>query len=279
MNLNSKIIFLLKKILPKKIIVFLIYIRDIPENFRINYSKFILKFLITNIFDKDKNKLFTLRNFGGSTISRGFRLFKSQPEVAKWIDGFDENSCLVDVGANIGVFSLYAAKKKHSVLAFEPESLNFACLNLNIMDNDLKDYISAYPISLNDNNDISFLNLRSMKFGGSGNTFGSCLDESGNTFEPIYKQGSIAFKLDDIIEKKKINVNYVKIDVDGNELFVLKGMSELLKSPKLKSICIELDTTTPMGIEAIDLLKKNFSKYEKKQWYSDQNVFNYIFEK
>mgnify|MGYP006119386083 FL=1 len=264
MNLKNKIISLLKKILPKKIIFILIYVRDIPKNFTVNYSKFILKFLITNIFDKNNNKLFTLRNFGGSTVSRGFHLFKSQPEVAKWIDSFDENSCLVDVGANIGIYSLYAAKKKHSVLAFEPESLNFACLNLNIMDNDLKDYISAYPISLNDNNDISFLNLSTMKFGGSGSTFGSCLDESGNTFEPIYKQGSIAFKLDDIIKKKNIIVNYVKIDVDGNELLVLKGMPELLKSPNLKSICIELDPGTARGTEVIDLLINNFSKYEKK---------------
>ncbi len=279
MNFKNKIKSLLKKILPKKIIVILIYIRDIPINFKINYSKFILKFLITNIYDKSNNKLFTLRNFGGSTVSRGFHLFKSQPEVPEWIDSFDEKSCLVDVGANIGVFSLYAAKKKHSVVAFEPESLNFACLNLNIMDNNLKDYITAYPISLNDNNDISFLNLSTMKFGGSGNTFGSCLDESGNIFEPVYKQGSMAFKLDDVIKKKKITVNYVKIDVDGNELFVLKGMSELLKSPNLKSLCIELDPATSRGSEAIDLLMNNFSKFEKKQWYNNQNVFNYIFKK
>ena len=147
------------------------------------------------------------------------------------------------------------------------------------MDNNLKDYITAYPISLNDSNDISFLNLSTMKFGGSGSTFGSCLDESGNTFEPVYKQGSMAFKLDDVIKKTNTIINYVKIDVDGNELFVLKGMPELLKSSNLRSICIELDPVTSRGTEAIDLLMNNFSKFEKKQWYSNQNVFNYIFKK
>ena len=40
-------------------------------------------------------------------------------------------------------------------------------------------------------------------------------------------------------------------------------MPELLKSPNLKSICIELDPASDNGIEAIDLLIKNFSKYEK----------------
>ena len=111
MYLKIKIISWIKKILPMKIVYILIYIRDIPEKIKINYSRIILKFLITNIFDKDNNKLFTLRNFGGSTVSRGFHLFKSQPEITKWINSFDENSCLVDIGANIGLYSLYAAKK------------------------------------------------------------------------------------------------------------------------------------------------------------------------
>ncbi len=279
MNFKRKVILLLKKILPSKIINILIIFRDIPKKIKINYSKYILKFLITNIYDQSNVKLFSLRNFGGSTISRGFHLFSSQPEISNWIDSFQQNSCFVDVGANIGLYSLYAAKKKHVVLAFEPESLNFACLNLNIKDNNLQEYISAYPISLNDSNDISYLNLRDMKFGGSGSTFGDCLDESGNKFNPTYKQGSISFKLDDILKKKEITVNYIKIDVDGNELNVLKGMQDLLSSESLKSICIELNPETIRGKEIIDMLKKNFAKYEKKQWYKNQKVFNYIFEK
>ena len=187
----------LKKVLPKKILYRLISIKDLPKKFKINFGNYILKFLITDINDKNNNKLFTLRNFGGSTISRGFHLFKSQPKIATWIDNFEKNSFFVDIGANIGLYSLYAATKKHKVVAFEPESLNFACLNLNIMDNNFKNYITAYPISIHDKNEISFLNMRTMKFGGSGSSFDKTLDENEQNFEPIYKQGSISFQLDE----------------------------------------------------------------------------------
>ena len=66
MNFKRKVILLLKKILPSKIINILIIFRDIPKKIKINYSKYILKFLITNIYDQSNVKLFSLRNFGGS---------------------------------------------------------------------------------------------------------------------------------------------------------------------------------------------------------------------
>ena len=94
-------------------------------------------------------KIFSLRNFGGSTISRGFSMFRTDPEVCNWIDGFNENTTVADIGANVGLYSLYAAKKNLKVYAFEPESLNFSCLNLNIFDNNLNDKIFALPIAVN----------------------------------------------------------------------------------------------------------------------------------
>ena len=118
---------IIKNLFPTKIIHYLIYIRDLPKKIQIAYPKVIIKHLITNIYDRNKKKIFTMRNFGGSTISRGFHLFKTDKEVAEWIEGFDANSVLVDIGANVGLFSLFAATKKHKVLALEPESLNFAC--------------------------------------------------------------------------------------------------------------------------------------------------------
>ena len=271
---------IIKNILPNKIIHYLIYIRDLPKKIQIDYSKIIVKFLITNIYDRNKKKIFTMRNFGGSTISRGFHLFKTDKEVAEWIEGFDANSVLVDIGANVGLFSLFAATKKHKVLALEPESLNFACLNLNIKDNDFDENITAFPISVNDEQKISYLNMSiEPKFGGSGSTFDRCTREVGDEFQPIYKQGSISLKLDDIIKSLNLTVNYIKIDVDGNELKVVKGMTEILKNKTLKSICIEINPDFSEHREVIEILKKDFKNYKKFSWDKNQEVFNYIFEK
>ena len=272
----SKII---KNLLPSKIIYFLIYIRDIRKKIQISYPKIIFKYLITNIYDRNKKKIFTMRNFGGSTISRGFHLFKTDKEVAEWIEGFDANSVLVDIGANVGLFSLFAASKKHKVLALEPESLNFACLNLNIKDNNFNEYITAFPIAVNDEHKISYLNMERMKFGGSGSTFDRCTGESGNEFKPIHKQGSVSLRLDDIIKSLNLTINYIKIDVDGNELKVIKGMTEILKNKSLKSICIELNLDYHEHKEVIEILKKYFKNYKKFEWYKNQEIFNYVFER
>ena len=40
--------------------------------------------------------------------------------------------------------------------------------------------------------------------------------------------------LDTFCKNSKINVDYLKIDVDGNELFVIEGMTNLLKEKVLK---------------------------------------------
>ena len=54
----------------------------------------------------EKKKIFTLRNFGGSTISRGFSMFRTDPEVCNWIDDFDEESYLLTLVLTLTLFTL-----------------------------------------------------------------------------------------------------------------------------------------------------------------------------
>ena len=279
MKIKEKIYQYLKKNLPLRIKHYLYFILHFKNNLKINFPKWLFKYLITNIYDRDKKKIFTLRNFGGSTISRGFSMFRSDPEVCNWIDDFDKDTLMVDIGANIGLYSLYAAKKGHKVYAFEPESLNFSCLNLNISDNNLNDKIHAFPIAINDEEKISSLNLGSMKFGGSGNSFDRKITDSGLDFNPFYKQGSVSFSLDFISKKLNFFPEYVKIDVDGNELKVINGMSVILESKNLKSICVELNPEFKEHSEVFEILSNYFKNYKKYQWYDGQEVFNYIFKR
>ena len=210
-------------------------------------------------------------------------LFNKEPDTIDWINNFKvlsgNNFIFWDIGANIGLYSLYAAKKGHKVIALEPESLNFACLNLNIKDNNFNDKISAFPIAVNNESKISYLNMSKMKFGASGNTFDRKINDHGSQFESIYSQGSISYTLDDVLEKIGTVPNYIKIDVDGNELKVIKGMTDMLKNENLKSICIELNPKFNEHTEVFEILNKNFKKYKKHQWYDGQEVFNYTFDK
>ena len=279
MKFKEKIYLFLKKNLSKKAKHYLYTILHLKNNLKINLPKWLFRFLITNIYDRNNKKIFSMRNFGGSTISRGFSMFRTDPEVCEWIDSFNNNSSMADVGANVGLYSLYAAKKGHKVFAFEPESLNFACLNLNISDNQLNDKIMAFPLAINDENKISSLNLSKMKFGGSGNSFDRKITDSGNEFKPFYNQGSVSFSLDYVSEKFNFYPENIKIDVDGNELKVINSMSHLLKNNLLKSICIELNPIFEEHAKVFEILKDNFNDYKKYQWYEGQEVFNYIFKK
>ena len=70
---------------------------------------------------------------------RGRTHLTKEPETIAWIDGFNEGDVFYDIGANIGVYSLYAAfKKKTQVFAFEPSPFNFATLSLH--------FVQRYPI-------------------------------------------------------------------------------------------------------------------------------------
>jgi len=274
---KSKIYIFLKNIIPNNIKEYIYPILNFKKNLIIRLPVWIIKNLKTNIYNHDKKKIFSLRNFGGSSVARGFSLFRTDPEVAEWIETFEKDSCFIDIGANIGVYSLYAAYYKAKVFSFEPESLNFSCLNLNISDNKFNNQIIAFPLAISSNTEISSLNLSKIAFGASGHSFDRKITDSGNSFESYFKQGSMSCSLDQVVDKFNIIPNYIKIDTDGNELKVLQGMKKTLSLDGLKSICIELNPNFHEHLKAYNILKNNFKKYEKFEWYKGQEVFNYIF--
>ena len=67
-----------------------------------------------------------------------------EPEVYRWIDScLNKKSLFIDVGANFGLYSLYAALKSQcQVLAFEPHFASYYVLSRNIILNNLSDKIS-----------------------------------------------------------------------------------------------------------------------------------------
>jgi len=77
--------------------------------------------LISHKIDGQNVDFFVL---GQKSRSRSTINFYKEPDTTAWIDSFENNSCFIDIGSNIGVFSIYAAlKKKCFVYSFDP-SLN-----------------------------------------------------------------------------------------------------------------------------------------------------------
>jgi len=179
-----------------------------------------------------------------------------EPDTLDWLDQFKPDSCYFDIGANIGQYSLYPAKKygkSVQVFAFEPQSNNYYSLNKNIFINDLAAFISAYCIAVSGRTEFSRLYISKFIPGGNRSQFGK--EDAHHLKMPVtHVQGMFGVTLDDLCGKWGFPYpNYIKIDVDGIEISILKGAENVLRNPQLIPVIIELGTTEEQN-EAVQLM-------------------------
>lgn len=183
-------------------------------------------------------------------------LFDKEPDTIRWIEGMAPGSVLVDVGANVGMYTVLAAVTRQiKVHAFEPESQNYALLNQNIAANQLSEQVAAYPLALSDTMAASRLYLSDFSAGGSCHSFG---EDVGFDLQPrghAFAQGSFSVTLDQLVKSGAVPVpDYIKLDVDGFEHKVIEGARETLANPKVKEILVELNTHLPEHNAVIERL-------------------------
>lgn len=133
---------------------------------------------------------------------------------------------VADVGANIGYHTLTFARlvgDNGKVFAFEPELTVFAILEKNIAVNHYENIISPLKIGLSDS-------MREEKFYFDAYLQGSIVPNGqGDDFGSIQID---AISLDNFIGAAG-KIDFIKIDVDGGEHYVLGGMKSVLKSATL----------------------------------------------
>jgi len=217
---------------------------------------------------------------------RARTLLTKEPETIAWIDSFDDGDVLWDIGANVGVYSLYAATKGHTVLAFEPAPGNYYVLNRNIEINKLDDKISAYCVALNDKSHLDTFFMENTALGEALNSFGEMIDWKGLPLRVRYRQAMIGFSIDDFVNGFYAPFpNHIKIDVDGIENKIIKGAMSTLSDDRLKSVLVELDTDRNETEEVIEVLKNVGLHLGKKAHGKSLDntrfagVYNYIFER
>ena len=144
------------------------------------------------------------------------------------------DSVFIDIGANIGFFSLLAARiaPKGKVLSFEPDRNNFKLLSTAILYNGLENIISAYPVAVSDQDDTIVLS----DLGSSKNTGARFTAKDISTLRPLvhgpdpFFERVKAVSLDNFISDQ--NVDLIKIDIEGYEPFAFRGMEQILNRYK-----------------------------------------------
>ncbi|MGV6852870.1 MAG: FkbM family methyltransferase [bacterium] len=200
-------------------------------------------------------------------------LFTKEPDTIRWLSCFSENEVFIDIGANVGMYSLIAGvARKAKVFAFEPESQNYAYLNKNIHLNQAQDHIKAYCLALSDYSGLENFYLGRMETGGSCHAAGEALDFNLKPMQAEHIQGCVSETLDSLVSSGAIPVpHHIKIDVDGFEHKVIKGMQNTLQHPGLRSVLIELNPVLDEHQNLFDLMKKNgFSYFDVQMRESQQ---------
>jgi FkbM family methyltransferase len=164
-----------------------------------------------------------------------------EPETLEWIDRMPQGSVLWDIGANIGLYSCYAAKAAGCrVYAFEPSVFNLEMLARNIFLNDLTGQIVIVPLPLSEKIAVNVFNMSTTDWGGALSTFGQPFGHDGNDLRKIFEYSTIGVSMVDAVTLLKIpQPDYIKIDVDGIEHMILKGGGAVLRDTQ--GVLIEIN--------------------------------------
>ena len=171
-----------------------------------------------------------------------------------------------DIGANIGLYTVVAAKAGAFVVAFEPHAANVDSLLRNVRLNDLVEHVQVVTRPLSDKPGVIEFNYASLDAGSSGSQLGHTTSESGARFHPKLRQPMQATTIDEMIALGAQPPALIKLDVDGNELAILHGAYTLLKTMPPRSVQVEM---RPLDDTAIVEFLDGFSYRVQERHYTE----------
>lgn len=184
--------------------------------------------------------------------ARAETFLTKEPGTINWLEKtLRSGDVFVDIGANVGLYSIFAAKQDRTiqVYAIEPHIPSAQSLIRNIVKNDLVHQVHLLTCALGYEAEFRDFNYRAIEAGASGSQLGHQVGEDGKIFTPALTERKCSLPLDDLIMDRVIlPPTLIKIDVDGNENGILTGMSYALRRPELRSVQIEIH---PKSKEAI----------------------------
>lgn len=146
-----------------------------------------------------------------------------ETEVNMFRDKLENGMTVIDIGANIGYYTIIAGKRiggNGKVLAFEPEENNFSLLTRNISLNKL-DNVSVFKVALANKTGEESLYLDNDNKGHH-----SLSSQKSKTEKRVLVRTDT---LDSILEKYGSHkVDLIKMDIEGAEFLALEGMAKTL---------------------------------------------------
>ncbi len=179
---------------------------------------------------------------------RAITLWAKEPGTMAWIDqSVRSGDRFLDIGANVGIYTISAGHRvgdEGHVYAVEPHKPSSVALLRNIARNGFHKRTTVFTCALADKRMLAPFNYTSFEPSVTGSQLGSAqTNGSGKPFSAAATEICLAVSVDELIEAKAMEPpDLVKIDVDGIELAILKGMAKLLGSSRPpRAVQVELN--------------------------------------
>jgi FkbM family methyltransferase len=197
-----------------------------------------------------------------------------EPSTIKWIDSFEGPCTFWDVGANIGIYSLYAALRGDvGVYAYEPGASSHAALYANIHANSLDEKIVGLCMGFFNKSNLEQLHLSSVEAGAAMHSFGDIASTPDSNNLTRHLETVLTFSIDDFRKIYQLRApTYLKIDVDGVEEEILYGATKTLDNKDVRSILVEMIDPAANSSERITDFLKSHNFIERPELNADGNV-------
>ena len=155
---------------------------------------------------------------------------RSLPLYGEWSEGenivmsqfVNNGDSVIDIGANIGFYSILLSEYFKIIKSYEPNLRNFHVLNKNIKKNNLQKKVQTFNYGLSNKKQI---------LKGTSMTKGELFQTSGFSLSERNEEGEDVFvNIGDEVLNFNGEILTIKIDVEGHELFVLQGMKKVLEN-------------------------------------------------
>jgi FkbM family methyltransferase len=163
--------------------------------------------------------------------------YVGEPDMVEWLKtSLKPGDVLWDIGANVGAYSILAAKlcPGASVFSFEPFIPNFAHLWENIVLNEVSTQVTPVCAGLSDKTAPTALSIKDPRAGSAGHQVGQTIGK--------LSQGVIAARGDDLRAQLGLaSPTLLKLDIDGLETAAVEGLGETLRTACLREVMIEIE--------------------------------------
>ncbi len=180
-----------------------------------------------------------------------------EPWTVGFIEAIPQGAHFIDIGSNVGSYTLLAVARGLNTISIEPFYANHYMQKENLR---LNGWLTQGPQNnvcevilgaLSAQSGRAFFHIGDPRFGSSSHSLGGQMNQT----QGFHTDRVATFALDEIFAICPPQSQfYAKIDVDGGELGVLQGAGKCLASPAWQGWMIELNVQHDQAV--LDLMKE-----------------------